>query len=159
MYTTPLDILATTIDQDIFNHKHYRPKVKVDNLELYHLLIPDVEFYIFNFVFDSSTATIDSNLYNIDLLCKNKYGSSYAYPLIMYINGFKGLQDIADKTCILPNQLVEFANKYKDKYDNYVEESIEVDTYTLEKITELSETTVSGEDNLKTIFAPIFAEA
>ena len=158
MYQTPLDALVYDISNDLYNHKYYRPKIKVDGQQIRHLLIPDVTLYVFNFVFESNVDTIDPSLINIDLQTQKYYGDLYCYPLILYINGQKGLQEIAGKQMYYPKRLNEFANKFKDKYENYVEEAVEYNEDQIQSFLQLE--TVSAEfEDLQTIFGPLFAEA
>jgi len=158
MYTTKLDYLVHEIDNDLYNHKHYRPIVVIDGVELHHLIIPDVSLYIFNFFFDSSKQPINDESVDIDIQSKSKYGSPYAYPLLLFINGQTGLQDIPGKTMYFPNALNEFANKFKDKYSNHKEMAIEHDY--VEFVKELQIDTVgSTYEDVKSKFGPIFAEA
>jgi len=121
MYVTRLDHKAEVLSKSLFNHKKYRPKIVYDNVELFHLLIPDVELYIFNFIFESKQHTINPQLYDIDIICQNVYDDSYAYPLVIFINGYAGLHKIQDATLFIPNRLIEFANKFGSKYKNYKE--------------------------------------
>jgi len=158
MYQTQLDALVVNLSNDLYNHKYYRPRISIDNRELHHLLIPDIPVYIFNFVFESNIKQIDPNLIDIDLQCQSFYGDSFCYPIILFINGQKGLQEIAGKQIYYPKRLNEFANKFKDKYKDYIEEAVDYDEEELQRFLESSKINVEFED-LQKVFGPLFAEA
>jgi hypothetical protein len=142
----------------LYNHKYYRPIVVVDDIELRHLLLPDVSLYIFNFFFDSTSYTINDESIDIDLQSKAKYGSIYAYPLLLFINGQFGLQEISGKQLYFPNTLNEFANKFRAKYQDKKEEAVEVDYVKFVEELKLDSAKSAYED-IRQIFGPIFAEA
>ena len=158
MYETKLDSLVESIANDIYNHKRFRPKVHLYDKDIRHLLIPDVELYIFNFIFDSVQTSLDKS-YVIDIISEKKYGSPYVYPLLTYINGYTGLQDLVQNSSVfLPNTLKEFANKFYDKYENQdPEKPVKLpEPETIETSSISSESVVSY---LSQVFGELFVEA
>jgi len=158
MYVTRLDYKAETLSKSLFNHKKFRPKIVYDNVEMYHLLIPDVELYIFNFIFDSKQYNINPQLYDIDIICQNTYDDLYAYPLVVFINGYAGLHKLQNANVFIPNHLIEFANKYGMKYKNYKEESLS-DTGLKEAESYNANTSSSLSNKVASKFGQLFVEA
>ena len=158
MYQTVLDSLVQTISNDLYNHKYYRPYIDFGNIKIRHLLLPDIPIYIFNFVFESTVSKVDSHLVDIDMITESAYGSPFCYPLLLFINGLYGLQDVAGKNVYLPKRLTEFANKYKDKYENTYEIPLN-DLPQIDKILHIEGHSESELEDLRNTFGPIFAEA
>jgi len=153
------DMITPKIEQianDILNHRKFRYKVIYSDKELYHLMLP-LDTWIFTFVYDSEFKRINQ-FYNIDVHCKQIYGSEFCYPLLLLINSKEGLQKIANETVFFPNKLFEFANM-EAKNDQLLEENVDNEEVKQFEKQYTLQTSSSTDVDLKALFGSIFAEA